>query len=99
MLLVRYFTLAALVIWIGAMVGDVLQRVHFLAYISGGVVVAGLTVMKFVGPPPSAFVPRLVIVLVMLTVAILTGVSGRWTNLSKVNVALGMALLFWYVRE
>jgi hypothetical protein len=56
--------------------------------------------MKFVGPPPHAFVPRAALTALMLLIlgvsALFRGVSGA---LMAVNLALGFLLLFWYVRE
>ena len=51
MIVVRYVTLAALVLWIGVMIdarfGDALRRLPILPYACGAVVVAGLFVLKF----------------------------------------------------
>ncbi len=62
MILVRYATLVALVIWLGAMVderfGDLFRRAHLLTYACGAATVVGLFVLKFLGPPPMAFVLR-----------------------------------------
>ena len=62
MLLVRYVALVALVVWIGAMAGvlfaGVFARPLWLASGCGAVIIICLFVMKFVGPPPRAFVPR-----------------------------------------
>jgi hypothetical protein len=67
----------------------------------GAVIFVGLFAMKFMGPPPPAFVPRVAIVFVMLAMA----VSSRWLASSAapmlvtVNIVLGFLLLFWYTRE
>ena len=52
----------------------ILQQFHLVAYTCGAIVVVGLFVMKFVGPPPPAFVPRLGLVTAMLVSAVYTGV-------------------------
>ena len=105
MIVVRYLTLAALVLWIGVMVdarfGDALRRVQFLPYACGGIVVAGLFALKFLGPPPIAFVWRAAIVLLMLAIAVAaTFVAPHDAPLLlAVNIGLGFILLVWYVRE
>jgi hypothetical protein len=109
MLVVRYLALAALVVWLGGMVTlsllvapsrVALQQFDLVAYGCGGLIVICLLVLKFVGPPPAAFVPRLALVVLMLAVAAGAGVLAR-TGLTPrlVDIALGFVLLFWYVRE
>jgi hypothetical protein len=109
MLVVRYLALAALVVWLGGMVTlsllvapsrEALQQFDLVAYGCGGLIVICLLVLKFVGPPPAAFVPRLALVVLMLAVAAGAGVLAR-TGLAPrlVVIALGFVLLFWYVRE
>lgn len=58
----------------GALFGDILRQFHLVAYLCGAVTVIGLFLMKFVGPPPVAFVPRLALVGTMLGSAVYTGV-------------------------
>jgi hypothetical protein len=58
----------------GLVFGDVLRRFHLLAYACGGVLVVAFFVMKFVGPPPAAFVARLAIASAMLALALYSGV-------------------------
>ena len=106
MIVVRYGTLVALVLWLAAMLGsrfgDLSKVFPSLMLICGAIVVIGLFTMKFMGPPPPAFFPRLAIALVMLAVA---GAAARpgaarmapWVLL--VNLALGFVLLHWYSRE
>jgi hypothetical protein len=104
MLAVRYVALAALVVWLGGMVtavfGDLLRPLHRVGLLCGGVILAGLFVMKFVGPPPHAFVPRAALTALMLLIlgasAVFRSASG---TLLGINLALGCLLLFWYVRE
>jgi len=102
MFVVRYVALAALVIWIGgqltSVAGEIFDRPDLLAYACGSIIVAALLVMKFVGPPPHAFAPRLALVVLMLAVAAATGARARVTAMT-LNLALGAVLLFWYVRE
>jgi Domain of unknown function (DUF4149) len=58
----------------GSVFGEILRRFHLLAYGCGLLLLACLFVMKFVGPPPSAFVIRVAIVVVMLGLAVYSGV-------------------------
>ena len=58
----------------GAVFGTILRRFHYVAYACGAILYISLFVMKFVGPPPQAFVVRAVIVFVMLVVALYSGV-------------------------
>jgi hypothetical protein len=106
MIVVRYTTLAALVLWLGAMLGarygDVSRLFPPLTLVCGGIVFVGLFAMKFMGPPPPAFAPRVAIVFLMLAVA---GVSA-WLGAARtpvwlpvVNIGIGFVLLYWYARE
>jgi hypothetical protein len=104
MLLVRYVALVALVVWIGAMAGVLLPGVFarplWLASGCGAVIIVCLFVMKFVGPPPRAFVPRAAITaLMLLLMAAAIVLRTASATLLTVNLALGLMLLFWYVRE
>jgi hypothetical protein len=105
MIVVRYATLVALVIWIGAMVdqrfGDFFRRPQLITYASGAATLVGLFVLKFLGPPPIAFVVRAAIAVLMLAIAaVATFVAPRdASSLLTVNIALGFVLLVWYVRE
>jgi uncharacterized membrane protein len=58
----------------GLVFGEILRRFHLLAYACGGVLFVSLFLMKFVGPPPAAFVLRALIVAAMLSVALYSGV-------------------------
>ena len=58
----------------GALFGELLSQFHLLAYACGGVVLVALFVMKFLGPPPAAFVVRAAIVAAMLAIAVYSGV-------------------------
>jgi len=106
MIAVRFATLAALVFWLGAMTaarfGGLMARVDLVAYACGAATIVGLFVMKFVGPPPAAFIPRAAIAVLMLLVAAAAAAasaSGTAAMLITVNIALGFVLLAWYVRE
>jgi hypothetical protein len=106
MIVVRYATLVALVIWLGVMVGeqfgDLLHRIPLMPLACGGVVLVGLFVLKFMGPPPIAFVWRAGIALLMLALTLAAAfVAPREASsvLMTTNIALGFVLLIWYVRE
>jgi hypothetical protein len=101
---VRYAALAALVVWLGGILailfGDAMRRDQLITYGCGGVVFLSLLVMKLVGPPPRAFIPRAAIVAAMLAVALLA--TFRFlpaTTSAALDLALGFVLLFWYVHE
>jgi hypothetical protein len=106
MILVRYATLVALVLWLATMIdaqfGTLVGRGVAVAYGCGLVTIVGLFVMKFMGPPPRAFVPRAAIAGLMLLIAFaatLRAAREVSTALAVVDIALGLALLYWYVRE
>jgi len=102
MVVVRYVALAALVIWLGALQGvlvDSRTPATTIAYVCGGVLLVCLFALKFVGPPPRAFVPRLALVVLMLAV---TMVQFWWSSArtpTLINMALGFTLLAWYAHE
>jgi hypothetical protein len=116
----------------GTLFGDILRHFHLVAYACGGVILVCLFAIKFLGPPPRAFIARAAIVVVMLIIAVYSGypvsreiaqiqshLSGpvnalpeadprrvrfdrlhqASTALMTINMALGLVLLFWYVRE
>jgi hypothetical protein len=106
MIAVRFATLVALVLWLGAMTatrfGELFRRVDLVAYTCGAVTIVGLFVMKFMGPPPHSFVARAGVAVLMLAIAAgaaFTRTSGTADALLAVNIALGFVLLTWYVRE
>jgi hypothetical protein len=104
MVAVRYVVLVALVVWLGGMVtalfGDSSLPVSLVAAGCGGVILVGLFVMKFVGPPPHGFIPRAALTALMLVLGIGSAVYRTvTTELTAVNLALGLVLLLWYVRE
>jgi hypothetical protein len=105
MILVRYATLAALVIWLGAMVsqrfGDLIGRGVPVTYGCGAAILLGLFVLKFMGPPPKAFVVRAALAVLMLAISAAAALTGLNTaqQLMTLNIGLGFILLIWYVRE
>ncbi len=58
----------------GAVFGTVLQRFHYVAYASGGVLLVTLVGMALLGPRPRSFAIRAAIIAVMLGVALYSGV-------------------------
>jgi hypothetical protein len=103
---VRYVALAALVVWLaalaGALAGDALRHIHFVSAACGGVIVLSLIAMKFIGPPPRAFLPRIAIVAVMLATmgwTMLGAASTMRTPALAATAALGFVLLAWYATE
>jgi hypothetical protein len=104
MLAVRYVALAALVVWLGGMVtavfGDLLRPFHLVSLACGAIILVSLFIMKFVGPPPHAFVPRAALTALMLLVLGLSALLRSASSLLlEINLVLGLVLLFWYVRE
>lgn len=103
MVVVRYAALAALVVWLAGMLtivfGDAIR--HPLVLLTcGAIVLLSLFVIKFVGPPPPAFVPRAAIVALMIGVSALAFVAVLPAGAAvTVNLAFGAILLFWYVHE
>lgn len=106
MIVVRFATLVALVLWLGAMTaarfGELLRRVDLVAYSCGAVIIVGLFVMKFIGPPPHSFAARAGIAVLMVAIAIGAAsarMAGATDALLAVNIVLGLVLLTWYARE
>jgi hypothetical protein len=112
MFAIRYAALLALVVWLGGMimlvagslVGPIQAHFHLVEYACGFVVLVCLFALKFIGPPPHAFIPRVTIVVLMLIVAVASGFSFERSpqvsaGLLAVNAVLGLVLLYWYVKE
>ena len=106
MSVVRYVVLVALVVWMGGLLqtlaGEALRYRAAVAYACGGVIVVGLFVMKFVGPPPRAVAARAAIAALMLAAAATAahrGHSSMESTTLAVTTGLGFILLSWYVRE
>jgi hypothetical protein len=103
MVVVRYAALAALVVWLAGMLtivfGGALGR-PLVSLACGAVVLLSLVVIKFVGPPPRAFIPRAALVGLMIVVAALAFGEALATRTAVlVNLALAAILLFWYAHE
>jgi len=58
----------------GALFGAILRQFHLLAYACGAIIFVSFLVLKFVGPPPRGFIPRISLVTAMLAVAAYSGV-------------------------
>jgi hypothetical protein len=80
-------------------IAEIFRHFHLLTYVCGGVLLASFVVLKLVGPPPRAFIARIAIVVVMLAVALYSGLYAFSMALMTVNVALGLILVGWYARE
>lgn len=113
MFAIRYAALLSLVVWLGGMITlalfgisspDVLANFHLAEYICGTLLLVCLFAIKFIGPPPHGFIPRVAIVVLMLIVAVSAGLQldklPKVSNaLRTANLGLGLALLYWYVKE
>jgi hypothetical protein len=109
MLAIRYVTLAALVVWLGGLVTlglvvgpstEDLRQFQLVGYACGAIIFVCLLILKFIGPPPHDFFPRLAMVAAMLLVALYSGIRPQDAPGARmVDIALGFVLLFWYVRE
>jgi hypothetical protein len=101
--MVRYIALAALVVWLGGtlqVIGpDLVRHLTTTAYACGAVILVGLFVMKFVGPPPHGFVVRVGLVVAMLAVVTLSALRGPSRPAALATATLGGILLAWYARE
>lgn len=58
----------------GALFGAILRQFHLVAYACGAVLFVCLFAMKFLGPPPHAFVARVALVVIMLALTLYSGV-------------------------
>jgi hypothetical protein len=113
MFAIRYVALLSLVVWLGGMIWlglfgtptpELLSRFHLAQYVCGFVVLVCLFAIKFIGPPPHGFIPRVAIVVLMLLIAVASGFQfngapGALRALTALNLALGLVLLYWYVNE
>ena len=102
MIVVRYLALASVIVWISAMTST-LVRDHavWTAYISAATLFLSLVALKLVGPPPHGFIPRAVMAVAMGAVTAFTQFVGGPTSTTSLilSIILGVAVLFWYVRE
>jgi hypothetical protein len=100
---VRYVALAALVVWLGgtlqALGGDLVRPVQAVAYACGALILVGLFIMKFIGPPPHAFIVRVAIVVLMLAVTVIAQLRGPSRSATIATASLGAVLLAFYARE
>jgi len=100
---VRYVALASLVVWLGvlqsALTGNPTAYASTIAFACGGALIISLFAMKFLGPPPRSFVPRVALVAAMLALT----AARRWWHapdvVTFVNTVCGFVLLSWYARE
>jgi len=103
MTVVRYVALAALVVWLGALQGAVVDAAspHLggIQVACGIVVILALLTVKFLGPPPRAFSIRLPLAVLMLVLATIDWRYGTSRLRTIANTALGFGLLVWYARE
>ena len=106
MIVVRYATLVALVLWLGTMLsaqfGELFRRPDLVAYGCGVATIVGLFVLKFMGPPPRGFVARAAIAALMLVLAAAASIAATReiaARLVTISIVLGFVLLVWYVRE
>src|SRR5262245_59884483 len=106
MFAVRYVALAALVVLLsvsviasGLLAPDPAPA-HGVGLICGTVVLIALFVMKFIGPPPHAFVLRAALAFAVVAISLYASQSARAsTAAAKINLGLGLVLLGWYARE
>jgi len=106
MIVVRYATLVALVLWLGAMLGarfgELFRRADLVAFGCGAATIVGLFILKFMGPPPRGFAARAAIAALMLVIAAAASLAAARevaATLMTINITLGFVLLIWYVRE
>jgi hypothetical protein len=78
----------------------VLGQFHVVATFCGAIVFICLFVMKFIGPPPHAFVLRAGLAFAMTAISMYVSVFQPPSRpFTMLNVALGLVLLTWYARE
>ena len=102
MIVVRYVVLASVIVWIAAMTSTLVARAPLVAaYASAATLFVSLIVLKFVGPPPPAFIPRAVMALGMAAVTAFTQFIGGPSSTTSLvlTIGFGLALVFWYVRD
>jgi hypothetical protein len=73
----------------GAAFGAMLGRFHVVAYLTGGLMLLSLALMRILGPKPVHFNARGLIVLAMLGIAVYSGLAvlGR---IDEIQAAVGM---------
>jgi hypothetical protein len=60
-------------VYAGVAFGETLRQFHRLSYACGAVLLVGLFIMKFIGPPPHGFVPRATLAALMLIGTLYSG--------------------------
>lgn len=73
------------------LVGEVLRRFHLVGYVAGALLLSTLLLMKVVGPRPTGFGVRLVMVTAMLAVTLVTGL---WVDpqIASMRASIGMPI-------
>jgi len=73
------------------LIGEVLRRFHLVGYAAGALLLSTLLLMKVVGPRPTGFGVRLVMVTAMLGVSLVTGL---WVNpqIASMRASIGMPI-------
>ena len=76
------------------LIGEVLRRFHLVGYAAGALLLSTLLLMKVVGPRPTGFGVRLVMVTAMLAVSLVTGL---WVNpqIASMRASVGMPMGSW----
>ena len=101
-IVVRYVALASVIVWIAAMTTTLVGRAPVAtAYASAAALFVSLVALKLVGPPPPAFIPRAVMAVGMAAVTAFTQFVGGPSSTTSLilTIGLGLALVFWYVRD
>ena len=102
MIVIRYVVLASIIVWIGAMTATLVARAPIVAaYASAATLFVSLVALKLVGPPPPGFIPRAVMAFGMAAVTAFTQFIGGPSSTTSLvlTIGLGLALVFWYVRD
>jgi hypothetical protein len=106
MFVARYVALAALVLLLtdsvaaSGLVAGAPGPHYYLASLCALVVLIALFVMKFVGPPPHAFVLRGTLIFTAAALSLYAGWFAPDSPVAaRVNLVLGLILLGWYARE
>jgi hypothetical protein len=101
-IVIRYMALASVIVWIAAMTATLVVRAPLAAaYASAVTLFLSLVALKFIGPPPPAFIPRAVMAFGMAAVTAFTQFIGGPSSTTSLvlTIGLGLALVFWYVRD
>ena len=71
------------------LIGEVFRRFHLVGYAAGALLLSTLLLMKVVGPRPTGFGVRLVMVTAMLAVSLVTGL---WVNPQIASMRASVAM-------